>query len=466
MSAALETAKTSEGHYRPSALEFGFWAFLLIAVGRVNQLVPGLGSLPLAKLAILFPCLALLVKRQKLPPLSKNGWSILKSGLGMVALAVVLTPFSVWPGSSVHFLIYELPPTMIAIALAFTIRKSWESVRGTLLILLLCGFVLGGVATLHHSGGRAYDSSTDLDPNDLAYVLVTVMPLGIAFSILSKSRARKILYAATAAIITMAMLLTGSRGGMLGLLTVLVLLIFVPLGVTAPGAESRYARGLRASLAIALLVVCGGVLVWHQLPASMQDRYLTMLHMNQGYNADLNDKSGRESIWLQGLTAFYHRPVGYGPQTFQMVDVLFGGQFRAPHNSYLQVLVELGPLGLVFLLRMYFLAVRALQTARSTLVKRKSQTTDCVERAVLARALQFGLAANMVSGFFLSDAYAMLPWVISALSATIEAVPLEHGVKPQPQRERVAAEKNVYAVHKTRPGPRKPSVRPRRVPPK
>ena len=55
------------------------------------------------------------------------------------------------------------------------------------------------------------------------------------------------------------------------------------------------------------------------------------------------------------------RPVGYGVDTFQMVDMRMGGKFRAPHNSYLEVLVELGFLGLLLFIRMYVLSWRALQ---------------------------------------------------------------------------------------------------------
>ena len=433
MSIAAKALAASEAQERPGATEYGFWLFLAIAVGRINQLIPGLSSLPLAKLAIVISCGALLVdKRTTLPPLSPDGRGLLRAGIGMACLAVLLTPASFWLGSSVHFVLFDMPPLIAATALACAMRRSWTSLRGTLLVLLLCGFALGALAALRHVHGRADDTGTMYDPNDLAYVLVTIVPLGLAFRNVAKTRVHKVLYTLMTAINVGALLLTESRGGLLGLLTVLILMVFLPLGVTAPGHAQMGLRRLRASLAIALVILGGSAAVWDQLPQSAQQRYMTLLHLNHDYNTNLEDTTGRESIWLQGLRAFRARPMGYGPQTYQMVDMRFGGKFKAPHNSYLQALVELGPLGLWFLLRMYFLTLRAMQRTRSSMLARDDPSPEHSERAVIARSLQYGVLGNMVSGFFLSDAYSMLPWVLFGLCAAVSALPLQPLESPKP----------------------------------
>jgi O-antigen ligase len=429
MNTAAKAVASSDAPERPSAAEYGFWLFLAIAVGRVNQLIPGLSSLPLAKLAVVIAGGAFLADKNKnLPALSGDGRKLLKTGTGMACLAILLTPFSIWPGASRNFVIFGLPPLIVATVIACSMRKSWKSLRGTLLVLLLCGFVLGALAALH-SHGRAADSGTDLDPNDLAYVLVTVVPLGLAFLNLATSRIQKILYSLVTVITVAALLLTGSRGGMLGFLTIVLLFVFVPLGVAEP---SKRMRSLRSSVAVLVVIAGAGMAIWSQLPQSAQERYMTLLHLNNDYNSNLDDKSGRESVWLRGIKAFEARPIGYGPQTYQMVDFRFGGEFKAPHNSYLEALVELGPLGLWFFLRMYLLTLRALQRTRSTMLARASPSTDQVERAVLTRAMQYGVLGNMVAGFFLSDAYSMLPWVIFGLTAAVSALPVEQPAQPEP----------------------------------
>jgi O-antigen ligase len=97
-----------------------------------------------------------------------------------------------------------------------------------------------------------------------------------------------------------------------------------------------------------------------------------------------------------------------------MVDVRMGGKFRAPHNSYLEVLVELGFLGLLLFMRMYVLSWRALQKVRHNLLAGAvSEEQDQV--LVFARMLQVALVGNAVSGFFLSMAYNTLLWVLFAV---------------------------------------------------
>ena len=70
MNSAAKAAPSSEVRERHGAAEYGFWFFLAIAVGRVNQLIPGLSSLPLAKLAIVIAGAAFLFeKKRPLPTL-------------------------------------------------------------------------------------------------------------------------------------------------------------------------------------------------------------------------------------------------------------------------------------------------------------------------------------------------------------------------------------------------------------
>ncbi|MGA7541182.1 MAG: O-antigen ligase family protein [Steroidobacteraceae bacterium] len=432
MNLAANALPSDSERERLSAVEYGYWAFLAVAVGRVNQLIPGLSSLPLAKLAIAVTAIAYLTQRRSLPALSADGRRLMRTGLWMAGLAVLLTPISIWRSASLNFVLFELPPLLVGTAVACSMRRSWKSLRGTLRVLLLCGFVLGALAALHYSHGRADDTNTMYDPNDLAYVLVTVIPLGLGFITLAQSRLRKVLYGLVTATSLVAMLLTQSRGGLLGLVIVLMLVVFLPLGVAGPHNSRKRVRNLRAVFTVGLLVACTGAVIWDQLPPSAQARYLTLLHPNQDYNTNPNNKNGRFGVWSQGLRAFEAWPIGYGPQTFRFVDSRFGGDYRAPHNSYLQALVELGPLGLYFLIRMYLLTLRVLRQTRSAALAWPKPPRERVERAVLSRALLYGVVGNMVSGFFLSDAYSSLPWFIFGLAAAMSTPPIGKPLEPTP----------------------------------
>src|SRR5581483_4111304 len=76
-----------------------------------------------------------------------------------------------------------------------------------------------------------------------------------------------------------------------------------------------------------------------------------------------------------------------------------------------QALVELGVVGFILFLRMYFLSFRGLQRARAALISHGAITPEKAEQALFARALQFSFAGNMVAVFFLTETYMELLWV-------------------------------------------------------
>jgi len=86
----------------------------------------------------------------------------------------------------------------------------------------------------------------------------------------------------------------------------------------------------------------------------------------------------------------------------------------APHNSFIQDLVELGVLGLFLFLRMYWLCWRTLKRARSLFLQRSALTDAEREQFVFARTLQCALVGNAVAGFFLSMAWATILWLLFA----------------------------------------------------
>ena len=393
---------------RIGPLQFGTWAFLLVAVGRAGELVPGLSSLPLAKIFLAFTLIPLLRSWKQLPklvpsvrPLAKNAW-------WLVVLGLVLTPFSIWPGATVNFLIQDLPTLIISTLLAYKMSSSWRAMRGTLLILVVSGLILGKAALSGYSGGRAA-ANTMYDTNDLAYVLVTVLPLGLGFLLTAKTLRMKLVYLGVVGANVIVILLTSSRGGFLGLLTVVILIILFPL---RGGKPSRQRLG--RIFGTLVIVGCLAAVIWPQLPESTRQRLATVLDLGNDYNLDPNNATSRGQIWKRGMTAAISRPVGFGVGAFPMVDLKFNGRMEPPHNSFVEAAVELGFLGLVLFTRMYVLTWRALGKARRGLEDTKHE--DQQDLALFLRTLQLSLAGNIVAGFFLSMAYATLLWVTFSVS--------------------------------------------------
>ena len=382
-------------------------AFLVIAVGRIGELVPGLGSLPLAKVAMGIALILLIVKWKRLPKLSASTASFSRTVGALVILAVVTAPFSIWPGKSLQFLTQQLPVMAAAVIVCCKISYTWDVLRGIMRILIVAAVALALAALSAFHGGRA-GASASYDTNDLAYVLVSILPLALAFALTARTKVKRLINAAVCAVLLIALLLTSSRGGLIGLVSMLAVIVLIPLRRPQDG-KSRN----RIVLPVAGLV-CASMLVWSYLPAETRERLSSVLQLGSDYNMDAANKTGRSGIWERNFHAALRRPVGYGVDSIQMVDFRNGGMFKTAHNSYLQVLVELGFLGLLLFMRMYVLSWRALQRVRQNLLAAApSEEHDQV--LVFARMLQVALVGNAVSGFFLSMAYNMLLWVLFAV---------------------------------------------------
>ena len=396
-------------------LRIAYAVFLLTAVGRVGELVPGLGSLPLAKMTMGIGVILLITKWKQLPKLPAVATPFLRTALALVALAVVTAPFSIWPGQTRQFLLLQLPVMAAAAIVCCRISYTWDVLRGIMRILVVAAVALALTAILAFHGGRA-SASASYDPNDLAYVLVSTLPMALGFALTARTKAGRLTDAAIIAVLLLALLLTSSRGGLIGLLAMLAVLVLLPLKRPPSGGywlpQVRQSRNRIVLPVVGIL--CASTLAWPYLPAETRERLSSVLQLSSDYNMDTTNSDSRSAIWERGLTAAVRRPVGYGVDTFQMVDVRMGGKFRAPHNTYLEVLVELGFLGLLLFIRMYVLSWRALQRVRKRLLAAAaSEEHDQV--VVFARMLQVTLVGNAVSGFFLSMSYSTLLWVLFAV---------------------------------------------------
>jgi O-antigen ligase len=211
-------------------------------------------------------------------------------------------------------------------------------------------------------------------------------------------------------LLLIALMLTQSRGGFLGLLVVGVHLAFRPLSSENKSSWSKKRKN--RTFAGIILALVAGILVWISLPSATRERLTTVMSLGSDYNSDRSIKTGRMDIWIRNSEAAIKRPIGYGIAAFEVVDMLTGGVYKAPHNSVIQVLVELGFLGAFLFLRVYLLAWRGLKFPRA----------GDSDHLVFCRAIQASLVGNFVAGLFLSQAYSSLLWTLLAVAAIAGAL--------------------------------------------
>jgi O-antigen ligase len=252
----------------------------------------------------------------------------------------------------------------------------------------IVGFVTG---TVERASGPI------ADPNDFAYMMAAVLPL--ALFLCAEDRRWRLVWVASTLLLLGATFATLSRGAVVGLAALLLWAILtrrIGLG------------GTLAVVVAAVLVVVAAFTFW----ASTVEQRLT----EKSKIAAANTES-RAAFWQAAEEMWEDHPVlGVGPGRFpvEAKDYVKNSPIELEnpivHNSYIEILVEAGPLALLLFLGMlgagWLGATRAERQARG----RRDQTT-----IRLAGAAKGTLLVAIVSGFFLSEQIAPPFWIACGL---------------------------------------------------
>jgi putative inorganic carbon (HCO3(-)) transporter len=166
-----------------------------------------------------------------------------------------------------------------------------------------------------------------VNPNGLAFIICTVLPFLYLMAGLSwKGYFAAILFAPAC---IYALVLTGSRSGILGLV------------IIAVGILIKSKRRITWVLFCVLLVVVSLPL----LSSDMQDRYWSIIGSGE---KNAGTAMGRVTGLGDNIVVALRRPIfGHGLGTSREVNANFGGNDQPAHNLYAEVAQELGFVGLV-----------------------------------------------------------------------------------------------------------------------
>lgn len=201
---------------------------------------------------------------------------------------------------------------------------------------------VSGYATRADLGGVVYRSfSVYLNPIEFGIVLGMILPFSIIRAVTTKVRAERLVFSGTSVIIIAGILLSVSRGPLLGLAIQLVLIGII---------YKRLRPVLVAALAIGAVAI---LLLWPVLGASLEDRF-----------SDLDNITMRIKLFKTALALFLDNPargVGLGNFPVYYLDTIrehhigpffeLGGNrvehVRVAENTYLQLAAETGVIGVM-----------------------------------------------------------------------------------------------------------------------
>ena len=227
------------------------------------------------------------------------------------------------------------------------------------------------------------------DPNVFAAALMVPLALTIAEGLSRKGILRRAAMFAIFLVIVLAILLTMSRGAVLGLLAM----------------SAVYAWRLQLKRWVLVFVGIAASLVW-LLPALFLSRFK---------DAFGSGGAGRLDIWIAGFSALKHFFIqGAGLANFEFAyqqyagfAPVFRGYFRAAHNIYLQIAVELGIVGFAIFVCAVVQHLRDL----------KSLTSDLPKPEPMAVACEAMTAAMGVSAFFVGLLWEKSFWMVLIFGA-------------------------------------------------
>lgn len=324
---------------------------MVFTIGRLHQHFGFLAALrPSFLLAVGAAAYAFLNPRALAPGRVLDCWPArVVAGLAVIASFSIV--FGISLGQSASYMLgYYSKVLIFFLLLVLAIRGIrdlsllvWGYLLGVAFLCYLCIFVYGMVSYYGSLTARLNDEAMYMyDPNDIGVLLTTAIPLAL-LQYLTSGWKGKVASAVILVAIGWATALSGSRGGLLG-----VVAVGVPLLVVLRQVSVVKRAAFVAAVAVTMTVAA---------PPGYWAQMETIVNPEDDYNWSSED--GRMQIWKRGMGYMLDYPLfGVGLDNFGRAEGTLSDKarnrvagtglvFTAPHNSFVQVAAELGIPGLV-----------------------------------------------------------------------------------------------------------------------
>jgi O-antigen ligase len=330
-----------------------------------------------------------------------------KWSLAMTFCMFAAVPFSVWPGGALLtiFTLWLKALLVFAVVVSTVVIPRYCTRLVTIAAFgILCGTIVGLVTGSSVEGRMTEASARFGDSNEFAQVLLIGMCLMFGYaSTPGRNMVMKLVAYASVLIMLVSFFRTGSRGGFIGLIVV-VLFVFIKDSVAT-----------KAGIAVVTIMLTTLLLIF--LPPQLKYRYGVLLglmvdnHMDSQAVAAAGSKESREYLLMQSLYITAHHPLlGVGAGQFAVAENsvavsegLARGAWHETHNMYTQVSSENGIPALIFFMATLVVSFRTLN--RVILLGKNASDLVLIEASKSAYWLRLALLAIIASGFFLSIAY-------------------------------------------------------------
>jgi putative inorganic carbon (HCO3(-)) transporter len=267
-----------------------------------------------------------------------------------------------------------------------------------------------------------------INKNHFAYLMEMALGLVAGVAIMRREkRERLLMYLAAFLVMWVALVLSGSRGGLLAMVAQVVCApaIFLNSRARVAGEAKSWTDSVavRAAMIGALLIVVAGGVVWvggDQLSTGAETASIEMAGADQ---SEMHEGARRRDIWRSSWLMFKAHPImGAGFGGYWAEVPLFhqaSGRLtpQQAHNDYLEALASGGIAGIALLI---WFAIAVVRQARDALT-----ATDGFQRAVASGAIiaLVGVAVHSVVDFGLHITINALVFVALIAILSLKAIP-------------------------------------------
>jgi len=424
------------GLFRPF---FGVIVLIIIHFAQPAELIPSLAPFRIELVYATLLLAGFVIHRisTPAPPLLSN--RIVLAGMLLVLVALLSVPLAIWKGGALDSTI-ELAKLIVLLVLVTGLIDDDSKLNKLLWlqVTLLAWFTGTGLYAFLHGQFYALGkleraeglSSLAGGPNQLAGLLLSLLPFLIAQLRCNKNVLVRILLIACGGLAIAVMVLTGSRIAMLGLAALAVYYIAM---------SKHKILNLAATLVL-------GCVAWVCMPAMYQQRYLTVMNYAGGGKLDPSN-AYRLEIWQAGWRIFADHPVlGVGTGQFSTAFGLIyshkaHGAWMNPHNLLIQVACELGLVGLLSFA--YFL-LQISRAIRSVLRMKSVPTARLNYEIAMACSVMF--VATIVISMVSHTLYRPYWYLLAAFAGANRAVALAKQSDGAPESSTEAPESETLST--------------------
>ena len=335
----------------------------------------------------------------------------------LLAWAFMTIPVSFWPGGSISRLTDVYIKSVVVFWLLANVITTEKQLRALTAVLMICTVPLGATALKNFMSGVfiqdmtqvsrivAYDGALTSNPNDLALMLNLILPLSIASLLSARSKLVKSLCIGVIGLSVVAVIVTFSRAGFLGMATI-VAVDFIRM-IRRRGADRAWAVAILFAILLAVPFA----------PSNYVDRLATVKNV-------ASDPTGSSQARWRDMSAaaqfvMGHPIIGAGLG----MDVLALNQVRGVdwvqvHNVYLEYAVDLGVPGATLFLLLFYRVFTRVRSSRQQLADVPAHRS----LFLLVEALETGLIVFAICGFFYPVAYNFFFYYIGGLALGARAV--------------------------------------------